>query len=340
MAGFNEFVTAFSQSLGSSGYTIRHHAPNGTPVQVVFSDPIFQTPLIAIPDIHLSDAGPGDIFLSGGADKPKQLAAVLRATLDLLNSHPTSTQAIQLGDWFDVWRTAGGDVRSTYFGPIQNAAVYKEILDLDAQIGLAHVIGNHDASFVRALPDRRVQQPSLFRLGFWLGQSVYAMHGHQTDIAPPVNAASDQFFVAAATTLAEFIPGVSTFEAYIDRFGTGNGIKEWLLSGFGLLRGDPPLQQRPLDPATPPVGVQGSFVQREGRDNIAHVVSEVSNLPASHGRAARLVIVGHSHVPCVAFSTASGPPVVIIDAGSWTYDQANILIAAEDTAAVFDVVKS
>lgn len=337
MARFDEFVAAFSETLAPSRYTIKPTETGGVPVRVVFPDAIFQVPLIGIPDVHLANAREGDIFLASGAEKAQRLAAVLRTVRDLMYAHPTSTQAIQLGDWFDVWRAAAGDVQSTQYGAIQNAAVYREILDLDAQIGLAHVIGNHDASFLHALPDRRVQQPHLFRLGFWLGQNVYAMHGHQSEMTPPANAPSDQFFVAAATTLAEFIPGVTTFEAYVDRFGTGNGIKEWLLSGFGALQEDPGPQARPHDPDPAPPGVQANLVLREGRDTIARVVREVSKLTASHGRSARLVVVGHSHAPCVAVSRGGEQPTVIIDAGSWAYSQATVLLAAHDTAAVFDV---
>jgi UDP-2,3-diacylglucosamine pyrophosphatase LpxH len=337
MADFQAFVAAFSAALQPHGYEIRAHISGATPVQAVFDDVMFQVPLIAIPDIHLGDAGPGDVFMAHAPDKALRLAATLRATSSIMNAHPAATQALQLGDWFDLWRTDGGDVRSTKFGKIQNAAIYREILDLDAQIGLPHLIGNHDASFLRALPDRRVQQPGSFRLGFWLNQSVYAMHGHQTELLPPPSAASAEFLVAAATTLAEFIPGVTTFEAYVDRFGPGKGIKEWLLSCLGLLRQDPQPVQRPIDASVSPPGVRAQFVQRENREDIARLAAEVSKLPASHGRSARLVIVGHSHAPCIAFSNVPRP-TVIVDAGSWAFDQANILLAANDTVGVFDVV--
>jgi hypothetical protein len=43
-------------------------------------------------------------------------------------------------------------------------------------------------------------------------------------------------------------------------------------------------------------------------------------------------------VPCAAWTDVAGKPLVVIDAGGWVYKQANLLIAAEDTIAVFDVV--
>jgi UDP-2,3-diacylglucosamine pyrophosphatase LpxH len=342
MAGFDETLAAFGALLRAQGYILQPVPVPGVPgatVKCVFTQPIFQNPVIAIPDVHLSDAGPGDIFLARSQDAVPRLVGLLTAVRDLLNAHPASVRAVQLGDWFDVWRAEGGDVRATQYGAIENAAVYRQILDLDAQIGLAHLVGNHDASFLRALPDRRAAQPALFRLGFWLGQNVYALHGHQTDITPPTNLPGDQFVVAAATTIAEFIPGVTTLEAYVDRFGTGNGIKEWLLSSLGLVRVDPDPPPRPADPGPlPPAIAQATLVLREARDDLARIARQVSALPASHGRSATVVIVGHSHNPCVSVSRVGGAPVVIIDAGSWTYGQANVLVASADTAAVFNVV--
>lgn len=339
MSEFENLVATFSNRLQLFGYTLKPHLSNGAPVRVVFPESFFEYAVVAIPDVHLSNAGPGDVFFNNDPTKPKRLAATLRSLLNIMNSSPVvPIVAVQLGDWFDVWRTSGGDVCSVDYGPIQNAAAYSEILDLDAELGLSHVIGNHDASFLRALPDRRTRQCGVFGLGLWLGDCVYSMHGHQSDIAVPANSKSDEFFVAAATTMARLIPGENTFEAYIDRYGTDQGLKNWLLSGFGILRGDPQPQPWPKDPATPPAGIQADFVLREGKDTIARVAQEAAKITIPVAQKAQVVIVGHSHIPSISFSTAGDYPVVIIDAGSWTYDQTNILLAADDTAAVFDVV--
>src|SRR6185295_210916 len=115
--------------------------------------------------------------------------------LDYSNAHHDA-RLMQLGDWFDVWRSSGHDSASMSYGPIQNAPIYGRILDLDAQIGLAHIIGNHDASFLNALPDRRSGQAGSFCVAGWLGRTVYAIHGHQSEIEPPPNLEADQFFVA------------------------------------------------------------------------------------------------------------------------------------------------
>lgn len=295
-------------------------------------------PLVAIPDVHLGDAGDGDIFYDGDADNVARLEAVLQATYTTLGRHPDAT-AVQLGDWFDVWRASGGDVKSTDYGGIQNASAYANILDLDAKIGLKHLVGNHDASFLNAIPDRRAQQASSFRLGAFLGSSVYAMHGHQTDLTPPQNSWSDELFVAIATAAASFVPKVTTFEAFVDRgYGAGSVIGGWLLSALGLLRDDPGPSSRPRDTRAGAPDPDANFVVRENVDVLASIVTKVA--AQKNVAAPKLLVVGHSHAPCVAWTETSAGPLLVADAGGWVYGQANVLLAAGDRLTVFDVTRA
>jgi hypothetical protein len=70
---------------------------------------------------------------------------------------------------------------------------------------------------------------------------------------------------------------------------------------------------------------------------VASIVTKLGELPESHGRSADVVIVGHSHAPCAAWTDVTKRPIVVVDAGCWVYGQANLLIAAGDTIAVYDV---
>ncbi len=336
MASFNDTVAAFDARLAPSRYRLR---PTST--RVVFDSALFGTPIFALPDVHLCDGGGGDIFRHDNDDKPRKLQAVMQAMFDYMTHHPMSARAVQLGDWFDIWRVVGSNPRQMTYGAIQNAALYHGILELDARIGLAHLIGNHDAAFLNVLPDRRAAQPQLFRSGFWLGSSVYAMHGHQTDIEPPASSSFDEAAVALATTIAGFVPGVTTFESYVDRLGVGSGIARWLLDSVLAVREDPGPQARAVDVRPPPPHVRsGQFVLRENVEQIATIAHKIGALSASGGRAANVVIVGHSHTPSASWTNATGRPIVVVDAGAWVYDQANVLIAAADTIAVFDVVSA
>jgi hypothetical protein len=332
MASFTSVLSDVKNRLENKGYALKE-----TGVQVSFATPCFDTPILAVPDVHLCDGGGGDIFLERDPNRAQKLASVLEVIGEYMDAQPLSCYAVQLGDWFDIWRISGGDPAQMTYGKIQNAAAYQRILQLDADLGLAHVIGNHDAGFLKSLPDRRAGQESLFRLGFWLGKNVYALHGHQHDLAPPEGSTWDETVVHVATVIGGLAPGVTHLQEYIDRLGT-SGIGKWLRDTFLGVRQDPPMPHRPPDNGKAPPNVRsGSFVVRENMDALASIVDKIGSLPASHGRAADVVLVGHSHQPCAAWTEVTGRPIVVVDAGCWVYGQANLLVAAGDTIAVYDV---
>ncbi len=334
MPAFDQVIAEFALFLGRSKLALQ-----ATDVRVVFTSPVIDTPIFAIPDVHLCQGDAGDIFLNGTPEKATALAATLRAIYDYQEMHPQSSRAVQLGDWFDIWRVCGEDPMSMAFGAIDNAAAFADILDYDARIGLAHVIGNHDAGFLNAVPNRRAAQASSFRLGFWLGQNVYALHGHQTSIAPPPNQRFDQVIVHIATLLGSFIPGVTKIQEFIDKQQIGMELKIWLRDLFTGSHEDTGPHLRPHDRSNLPAELKaGNFVVREDLDALASIVHEIEQLPGSQGRAADLLFVGHSHVPCASWTDVAGRPLVVVDAGAWVYGQSNIAIAAGDTVAVFDVV--
>jgi UDP-2,3-diacylglucosamine pyrophosphatase LpxH len=333
MPPFDQVIAQFAQLLGRNKLALQ-----ATDVRVVFTSPVIDTPIFAIPDVHLCKGDAGDIFLNGTPEKATALAGTLRAVHDYLQMHPQS-RAIQLGDWFDIWRVCGEDSMSMAFGAIENAAAFAEILDYDARIGLAHVVGNHDAAFLNAVPNRRAAQSNLFRLGFWLGHNVYALHGHQTSIAPPANQRFDEVIVHLANVLGSFIPGVTKIQEFIDKQQVVDEVKLWIRDLITGSHEDTGPHLRPRDRSNLPASVKaGNFVVREDLDALASIIHQVEQLPGAQGRVADLLLVGHSHVPCASWSDVGGRPLVLVDAGAWVYAQSNIAIAAGDTVAVFDVV--
>ena len=335
MPVFDQVISEFAQFLSRSQLALQ-----ATDVRVVFSRPVIDTPIFAIPDVHLCDGAMGDIFLNGTPEKATALAGTLRAIYEYQEMHPQSSRAVQLGDWFDIWRVCGKDPMSMTFGAIENAEAFAAILDYDARIGLAHVIGNHDAGFLNAVPNRRAAQSKFFRLGFWLGHNVYALHGHQTSIAPPPNKRFDEVVVHIANLLGNFIPGVTKIQEFIDKQQIVDELKIWLRDLYTGSHEDTGPHLRPRDRSNlPAILKSGDFVVREDLDALASVVAQVEQLPGSQGREADLLLVGHSHVPCASWSDAGGGrPLVVVDAGAWVYGQSNIAIAAGDTVAVFDIV--
>jgi len=179
VAAFADVLADFRARLRTRGFDLRE-----TGIEVVFTTPMFDTPILAVPDVHLAQLTAATSSSRASWRAPRSRSHARRHRR--LPRHPSAVfLRAQLGDWFDIWRVCGSDPANVDYGDIQNAGVYQNILALDARLGLPHVIGNHDAGFLRSLPDRRAGQPDYFRLGFWIGRNVYAMHGHQTDLAPP-----------------------------------------------------------------------------------------------------------------------------------------------------------
>jgi predicted phosphodiesterase len=91
-------------------------------------------------------------------------------------------------------------------------------------------------------------------------------------------------------------------------------------------------------PPWPAAFTNAPFVNREDRAKLV-AISDQLLATKPPGRKVDLLLVGHSHAPCISWSTAkSGSPVVVVDGGSFSYDQSNLLIAAGNTVAIFDVV--
>jgi hypothetical protein len=317
VAEFGALLTprALSADLAEGSVTVR--LPRG----------VLAAPLVAIPDCHLSDGSDGDEFFDDDPANVARLEAVLRASSAFLEKHPEAC-VIQLGDWFDLWRASSG--------AIQSAPLYQTILELDAAIGLRHIVGNHDAAFVNEVPLLRAQQPSAFRLGEFLMPSVFAIHGHQGHIASPDHEAFDQIVVGAATAVARFVPGVRTFEEFIDSdVDLETALKALVHDALGTSHGDPPPAVRTRDTRSGAPDPSAPFVVRENVDVLAAIVSNVATL--AHTPMPKVIVVGHSHNPCVAWSSVGESPVVVVDAGACVFGRFNLLLGAGDRVTVFDV---
>ena len=306
----------------------RQLAPNA-PQSVTTRLPagVLTAPLIAIPDCHLSDGGEGDEFFDEDASNVARLESVLRAIGAFRARHPEAC-IIQLGDWFDLWRASSN--------AIQDAPAYKTVLELDAAIGLRHIVGNHDATFVNEVPRLRQNDPSAFRLGEFLMPSVFAIHGHQGHIGSTDDDGLDEIVVAAATTVARFIPGVRTFEEFVDSdLDVEDALKTIVQKTFGTAHGDPPPAARPRDARAGAPDPDATFVVRENTDVLAAIVANVATM--SHQPMPKLILVGHSHNPCVAWSNVAESPTILADAGACVFGRFNLLLGAGDRITVFDV---
>ncbi|HKO51167.1 MAG TPA: hypothetical protein VJV79_25835 [Polyangiaceae bacterium] len=355
MTFYQSKLQAFRAFLDARGYRVRvarAAVPDGlaAPVTVGFPSSVLgEQSLIAVPDVHLSDGSDGDIFLNGDPENATRLTATLGAINDYMdseNAQGASASVLQLGDWYDVWRAIGRDSTQAQFATIDNVPAYQTLLRLDKELGLAHLIGNHDASFTHALPDRRVADGDRFRFGFGLVESngrCFALHGHQVDdILGVPSPPSDQQLVWLATLAAKYVTSAArNLEHFLDKEGASVGtVINWLTAMVGLNRPDPvPIPRARKDA---PAGFVGSFVERECNEQLLQIASKACRKLYGSPNELELLIVGHSHKPCISWAPHpdSKRPVVIVDAGSWVESAAQLLFGAGDRISVFDIVKN
>ncbi len=349
---FYDRLHQFRLILQHYGYDIRLASAQlehggSAPVMIQFpTQQIGQQSLIVLPDVHLSSGNDGDVFFDGSGENPRRLTAVLKAMRDFSQkSQPTTL--LQLGDWYDVWRSVGQDATSSQYSLIDAVSDYQELLGLDKALELAHCYGNHDASFTHALPDRRVADQSRFRFGFGLLNSngrVYAMHGHQADsIQGQPNSPGDIRAVWLGTLAATYLSSsFRNLEEYMDKQGNLEGARDWLLNLVGLNRDDPQPQGRPSQPG-PNDGQTWAarFVKRESMASLVAIAQAATDRLYNNPTPLELLIVGHSHKPCIGWTShpKTQKPVVVIDCGAWVYGQAQLMFAAGSVAAVYDIVK-
>ncbi len=352
MTFYQSKLQAFRAFLDARGYHVR--VTNAAvmdglaaPVTVGFPSAVLgEHSLIAIPDVHLSDGSDGDIFFAGDPENAKRFTATLAAINDYMDAEGASASVLQLGDWYDVWRAIGRDATQAQFATIDNVPEYQTLLSLDKQLGLAHLIGNHDASFTHALPDRRVADGDRFRFGFGLVRSngrCFALHGHQDDdIVGVPSPSSDQQVVWLATLAAKYVTSAArSLQNFMDKEGSNAGaVFHWLTALVGLNRPDPVPTPRARKQA--PAGFVGSFVDRESTDKLVQIATEACKQLYAHPNELELLIVGHSHKPCIGWTPhpESQRPVVVVDAGSWVQGAAQLLFGAGDRISVFDIVKN
>jgi UDP-2,3-diacylglucosamine pyrophosphatase LpxH len=350
MGFYEEKLQKFRDALATRGYAVRVANAavvdgQACPVTVGFpSDVLGQNSFIAVPDVHLSDGSDADIFLDGNPAHAQRFTKVLSAIDSYMDAESASAYLLQLGDWYDVWRAVGADATQADFAKIDEVKAYQDLLELDKRLGMAHLIGNHDASFKHALPDRRVADGARFRFGFGLMKSngrVFALHGHQTDTvqgAPSPD--SDQRAVWLATLAAKYVTSeVRSLQNFFDKEGTNPGAAlHWLGALMGLNRPDPvPIPRARL--ATP-AGFTGSFVDREDSAALVGIAVKACAKRYPTPEPLQLLVVGHSHKPCIAVTPhpASGKPVVVVDGGSWVQGAAQLVFGAANRVSVFDII--
>lgn len=290
--------------------------------------------LVALPDLHLSDGGSGDVFVGVGSGARARMERLLRALVAAKASFPR-TRVVQLGDLYDVWRAY-----PKLQGQLPERATYElidkpysEILDLLLNQLRARVcVGNHDAIlalfppfWARTADNEPTGQLACSHL-FGSGR-VLAFHGHQD------KAVGEAMTALGGTGVVKLMTMAATLSAPLSQ-----GLQQTFdLAAEFFEDPTPALFDGHWRQAAPPAAATGfsspRWCDRNHREKLALLASR-------HPQAAnlRLLIVGHSHCPGISMTEVQGRAVPLIDVGSWVQGKSQIAIAEEGRLTIYTVL--
>ncbi len=331
-------MSAFTEHLASHGAPLTPLEQAGRTATLTWdtavTGPILgEQILVAIPDMHLSDGGAGDVFVGLPHGQLSRFSRLIGALASAKAAFP-ATRIVQLGDLYDVWRAYPEyrDHPSSDYRRIEQA--YGPVLGRLTQELRARVcIGNHDA-ILGLYPPSWARTPSgptgRLAYGHLLGGGrVLAFHGHQeAHVEEAMAAQGGEDTVKIATLAAGLWKAPSQMlQEELDLASELVSDPEWSLSDM-LARHWPFV-------AAPP-GEHGycspAWCARNGRERLGRLASEVpgaANL--------RLILVGHSHCPGISMTEIRGRMVPLVDAGSWIQGKSQIVIAEEGRLTLFSV---
>ena len=287
--------------------------------------------LVAIPDMHLSDRGPGDVFVGLGAGQREKLLHLLDALIATKGAFP-ELRTVQLGDIYDVWRAYPEykDHPTANYRRIEDA--HGDIIGKLTQELRARVcVGNHDAT-MGPFPPSWARGPNgptgqlAYGHTFASGR-VLAFHGHQQDvIGQEMASQGGMSTVQLATLAASILCGPS--QILQERLDLATVFFEDPDTAF--FKGHWPLSPEVpggLDGFASPV-----WCERQSQKELGDLVSAIGD-----AQNLRLAIVGHSHCPGISWIEVRGKRIPLVDAGSWIQGKRQIMIAVEGSLTLYSV---
>ena len=128
---------------------------------------------------------------------------------------------------------------------------------------------------------------------------------------------------------------------FLDQEGTSAAaVFDWLKALIGVNRPDPVPKPRARKQA--PDGYVGSFVEREDSATLARICVDACKKRYGTPTPLELLVVGHSHKPCIAWTPhpETHAPIIVVDGGSWVQGAAQLVFGAGNRVSVFDIVKA
>jgi hypothetical protein len=275
---------------------------------------------IVVPDVHLGWGNdPFTYNDNRHAQRLERFLDTLAALRDTVGA--SAFTAIQLGDWYDFWRTPGLSIAADCHTIEQH---YRGICDKAAAVPLLHCIGNHDAALF-AIP-----QPAVAIARCIGTPSVLCFHGHDLTSLQDIyqRAEWDAALLQILNTINS-VPIIGPLSSFLQRWGDDSFAEPWAKESVS----------RPWPAAIVPGPDdlwQAPWVDRDDIIALAQTVRGFEFCLSEHHPGAQPVevevaLIGHSHRPGISWGPITADrDIPFIDVGSWTYGRAEFAVVCPD----------
>jgi len=287
---------------------------------------------IVVPDVHLGWGN--DPFTYNDVHHAQRLERFLDKLAALRDTVGANAfTAIQLGDWYDFWRTPPPSIAADRHTIEQH---YRGICDKAAAVPLLHCIGNHDAALFASPPDPAELDVAIARC---IGTpSVLCFHGHDLQSLQSiyVRAEWDEALLQILNTINS-TSIIGPLSSFLQRWGDDSFAEPWAEESdskpwpAAIVPGPDDLWQAP-------------WVARDDAVKLAQTVRGFEfclseRNPGVPPVEVEIALIGHSHRPGISWGSITADRAIpLVDVGSWTYGRAEFAVVCPDGVGLASLV--
>jgi hypothetical protein len=277
---------------------------------------------IVIPDVHLGWGN--DVFRFNDPTRERRLERFLDAIGSLKSFLAGSLDVVQVGDWYDFWRSPGfthskakAIIESQYGGVVQRAR----------DLGVRHCIGNHDAAFAEVDSRQGIDVEIVRTIGS--DHRVLCLHGHDTATlgSIAVDGTAPSIGLNILNIFNTAVPLLGAVSSLVQRAVDASFADPWSAEPHSL--------PWPKASVLGPNGWAAPWVARDGARQLGAALSGFELCVQGE---VQVAFVGHSHRPGISWSPIAGRRVPVIDVGSWTYGRSEFAVVCPDGIGLASLV--
>jgi hypothetical protein len=268
---------------------------------------------IVIPDCHLGWGN--DVFRYNDPTRERRLERFLDALAALRDQLSGKLSAIQLGDWYDFWRSPG--ITATESKRLIEEQ-YAGVVERARRLPLLHCVGNHDAELLRP----EIRGPMAVEIVRTVGSpSVLCIHGHdRTTFESIAVDGTWESLGLNVLNLVNSLPGIGAVGSLIQKC-LDQSFAEPTSEDLASLAWEVAKVSGPADWVAP-------WIDRSGAAELGQCIRGYELCVDTH---VQVTLIGHSHRPGISWSPVSATRrVPVIDVGSWTYGRAEFAVVCRD----------